>query len=183
MSSNLTSFVVCFLVAVAGCGSKSYLMPTPSAYTNPEWNPFADVPPALQGNNVSVLYVTDRAPEKQTPDHWEYGSKRSRSAAFGEAQVRIGKDASWEEVVQASRTAKRKKDLTIDVVAVNELARFGPTPIARVLTDEMLMQSADAMPRTSESAHRFTEDLTARLAATPRKEVYFYVHGFDNSFE
>ena len=78
-------------VALAsGCSSKTYLMPTPNAYTHPTWNPFADVPPALQGDEVSVLYVTDRAAEEETADQWEYGYERSRSAAFGEAVVQIG---------------------------------------------------------------------------------------------
>jgi hypothetical protein len=100
--------LVLSLVALAGCSSKTYLMPTPNAYTHPGWNPFAAVPPALQGDEVSVLYVTDRVPEKQTPDRWEYGYERSRSAAFGETVVRIGDGLSWDDLVQAGRTNKHK---------------------------------------------------------------------------
>ena len=61
------------LVALAGCSSKTYLMPTPNVYTNPGWNPFADVPPPRQGDQGSGVFGTDRVPEKQTPDQWEYG--------------------------------------------------------------------------------------------------------------
>ena len=123
------------LLFSCGCSSKTYLMPTPTVYTNPDWNPFADVPPALQGDTVSVLYITDRAPEQQTPDHWEYGYARSRSAAFGEAVVQIGEGLSWEELVQASRAKKRGKDLELKITATRELARFGKTPPRLILTD------------------------------------------------
>ena len=113
--------MVHLLLALVGCSAKTYLMPTPNVYSHPDWNPFVDVPPALRHNKVSVLYVTDRAPEKQTPNHWEYGHKRSRSAAFGEAQVQIGENLSWDRLVQASRSAKRKEDLALSIVSANEL--------------------------------------------------------------
>ena len=75
---------MCFICVgmLAGCSSKTYLMPTPNVYTHPDLKPFADVPPALQSNKVSVLYVTDRVPTQQTPDHWEYGHERSRSGCI-----------------------------------------------------------------------------------------------------
>jgi len=39
------------LVPLAGCSSKSHLMPAPTVYTHRDWNPFADVPPALHGDD------------------------------------------------------------------------------------------------------------------------------------
>ena len=174
--------VFCLLLTLAGCGSKTYLMPTPNVYTHPDLNPFADVPPVLQSNKVSVLYVTDRVPTKQTPGHWEYGYERSRSVAFGEAQVQIGDNLSWDALVQAGRSQNRKDKLELKRVFTNELGRFNPTPSARVISDTTLAVP-DTEPPTSEAARRFTEELTARLAVTPRKEVFLYVHGFHNTFE
>ena len=173
------------LVALAGCSSKTYLMPTPNAYTNPGWNPFADVPPPLQGDQVSVLYVTDRVPEKQTPDQWEYGYDRSRSAAFGEAVVQIGDGLSWDDLVQASRAKKRSKKLELKMTATREVARFAKTPPVLILTDaQMASHGAPRVdPAQADAERRFKEDLVARLARTPRKEVFIYVHGFNNTFE
>jgi esterase/lipase superfamily enzyme len=173
------------LVTLPACSSKTWLMPTPNAYTDPAWNPFADVPPALQGDEISVLYVTDRQPEKEIPDHWEYGYHRSRSAAFGEAVVRIGEGLSWDEIVQASRTAKRPKDLELEVTATRELARFVPTPPQLVLTDAQMASHAapPVPPAQAEAERRFREELAAHLARTPRKEVFLYVHGFNNTLE
>jgi esterase/lipase superfamily enzyme len=184
MKSNTMSLIVCLLLALVGCSTKTYLMPTPNVYSHPDWNPFAGVPPALQHNKVSVLYVTDRVPEKQTPDHWAYGHKRSRSAAFGEAQVQIGNNLSWDGLVQASRSAKRKNDLALSVVSTNELGRFAPTPASLMIAESKFAHwepPSDAVD--AEVARRFTDALTARLSATPRKEVFLFVHGFDNTFE
>jgi esterase/lipase superfamily enzyme len=173
------------LVACSGCASKTYLMPTPNAYTHPDWNPFAEVPPALQGDKVSVLYVTDRVPEKETPDHWQYGYHRSRSAAFGEAVVQIGKDMSWDALVQASRASKRSKKLELTVTATRELARFAQTPPTLVLTDAQMAshQAPPVDPQQAEAERRFRETLAARLAQTPRKEVFIFVHGFNNTLD
>lgn len=173
------------LVTLAGCSSKTYLMPTPNVYTLPNWNPFADVPPPLQGDQVSVLYITDRVPEEQTPDHWEYGYHRSRSAAFGEAVVQIGDGLSWDDLVQASRARKRSKKLEIKVTATSELARFAKTPPMLVITDAQMAshKTPPVDPAQADAERRFKEELAARLAQTPRKEVFIFVHGFNNTFE
>ncbi len=172
------------LGALAGCSSKTYLMPTPNVYTDPSWNPFADVPPPLQGA-VSVLYVTDRVPEKETEDQWEYGYQRSRSASFGEAVVQIGDGLSWDELVQASRARKRSKKLEVKVTATSELARFAKTPPTLFLTDAQMASHGPPPidPAQADAERRFKEELAARLAQTPRKEVFIYVHGFNNTFE
>ena len=173
------------LVALAGCSSKTYLMPTPTVYTHPDWNPFADVPPSLQGDEVSVLYVTDRLPEEQTEDHWEYGYQRSRSAAFGEAVVQIGDGLSWDDLVEASRARNRSRELELNVTATRELARFAPTPPTLVITDAQLAshELPPVDPAQADAERRFKEDIAARLARTPRKEVFIYVHGFNNSLD
>jgi esterase/lipase superfamily enzyme len=171
-------------VSLAACGSKFQLMPTPNLYTNPDWNPFANVPPALQGDKTSLLYITDRVPEKKTPDHSAYGFERSRSAAFGECQVQIGENESWEELVQASRSAKRKRDLEMKVVSTREIARFEPTPPSLIISDAQLAhpELAPSNQMEARAEKQFIDELTARLAQTPRKEVFIYIHGFNNSF-
>jgi esterase/lipase superfamily enzyme len=174
------------LVAFAGgCSSKTYLMPTPNVYTDPSWNPFADVPPALQGDEISVLYVTDRVPEEQTADHWEYGYDRSRSAAFGEAVVKIGDGMSWDDLVQASRVRKRAKKLEVRVTTTRELDRFAKTPPVLILTDAQMASHVKSPvdPTHADAERHFKEELAARLARTPRKEVFIYVHGFNNTLE
>ena len=181
---RLTVAGLALLIGV-GCYSKSYVMPTPTIYTHADWDPFADVPPALQDDEISILYLTDRVPTDQTPDQWAYGHARSRSAAFGEAVVEIGQGLDWEEIVQASRAQVRSRKLALTVTTTNETARFGKTPPALVITDAQF--AAGARPPIdqahAEAERHFREELARRLALTPRKEVFIYVHGFNNSFE
>jgi esterase/lipase superfamily enzyme len=161
-------------------------MPTPTVYTHPDWNPFANVPPELQGDEVSVLYVTDRAVESQAPDRWEYGHERSRSVAYGEAIVQLGEGMSWDELVSASRAEKRSEKIEVALTATRELGRFAKTPPTMVLTAEQLAVAhgpPPVDPAQVEAEQRFRDELAARLARTPRKEVFIYVHGFNNTLE
>ncbi|MHC4940381.1 MAG: alpha/beta hydrolase [Planctomycetota bacterium] len=169
------------VLLAAACSSKTYLMPTPNIYADPAWNPFAEVPAVLKSDSVSVLYVTDRAPDEEHT----YGVGRSRSAAFGEAVVQIGDGLSWEQLVAASRTGKRAQKLELRMTSVREQARFGETPPRLALTDAQLAAGgpAPADPAHVEAERLFREELVSRLAKTPRKEVFLYVHGFNNSFE
>lgn len=180
----LPATTLALLIGV-GCSSKTYLMPTPHIYTHAAWDPFADVPAALQTDEVSVLYVTDRVPTSEGRDAWEYGHDRSRSAAFGEAVVQIGDELTWDEIVHASRSQKRGTKLELSMAATNEFTRFGKTPPALVITDA---QFASGVRPPVDHAHAeaeraFREEIARRLAQTPRKEVFIYVHGFNNSFE
>lgn len=169
-------------------------MPTPNVYADRGWNPFEDVPAALQGDTVSVLYVTDRAPEPPDADGTEaaagptYGAGRSRSMAFGEAVVQIGTGLGWDDIVALSRTGKRGTNPELTVASAREIARFGKTPPSLVLTDAQMAALAQHKtpppdPATVDAAQRFCAELSARLAQTPRKEVFIYVHGFANTFD
>lgn len=171
--------------ALAGCSSKTYLMPTPNVYTHPEWNPFAEVPAALQGDTVSVMYVTDRVPTSEMTDHWKYGYERSRSAAFGNCVVQIGDNLTWDDVVSNSRMAKRTRKLEVKSVSTNEVARFESTPPVLVASDAQLAAQTpeQVSPVQAQAEKEFLNELSRRLALTPRKEVFIFVHGFNDTFD
>jgi esterase/lipase superfamily enzyme len=173
-----------FLLVATGCGgaAKTFLMPTPNLYTGGDFNPFEDVAAELRNNRVDVLYMTDRAPETGTSDRRKYGFRRSRSVGFGLAEVRIGDDVSWEDLVRASVSRYRFAVLPLGVARVVELGRFGQTP--RSLIE--LPGSADALAAdANEQAveEQFRRTLSERLSHTPVKDVYLFVHGYANSFD
>jgi len=96
--------IATFVLVSTGCESTSKLMPTPTLYTLGNVDPFPDVPPAYQNNKVEVLYVTDRALEKDSDGKLQYGYKRSRSVAYGVPtcrSARTSRGTSW------SRPAER----------------------------------------------------------------------------
>ncbi|MHC4553079.1 MAG: alpha/beta hydrolase [Planctomycetota bacterium] len=162
-------------------------MPTPNIYTDPDWNPFSEVPAELQSDEISVLYITDRVPdpESQEPDQWQYGLERSRSTAFGETIVQMGSGMTWNQIVQVSREAKRQQKVELTITATREQARFTEKPPVLVLSDLHLDsgKKRQADPVQARAEQQFRDELSRRLALTPRKEVFIYVHGFANTFE
>lgn len=171
----------------SGCDSTPTLMPTPNLYAHPEWNAFADVPKQLQSNKAPVLYLTDRNPLPADQNNSiTYGWKRSFSTAWGTADLQIG-DASltWDQLLQASRTQDRSSPLKLSVVNTREMGRFAPTPSQLIISAEQMQQTASpntSAPADKEVESQFLAELSARLSQTSRKEVYLFIHGFDNSF-
>jgi Alpha/beta hydrolase of unknown function (DUF900) len=188
---QMVSFLLLFLMIVAGCSSTIELMPTPNLYANCHVDPFPNVPPALQNNHADVLYFTDRTEAKKTPGGSEYGFGRSRSIAFGISRVEFGKDISWEELKKASRTNARAVDLAVTVPKRTELVRFPPTPrlLIHILgattepTSDEAMLGDDDEPDELADEGVVLHEISAQLAVTPSKEVFLFIHGYNNNFD
>lgn len=174
---------VALLVAalLTGCAAPR-LMPTPNAYRDPGFNPFDAVPAALQSSRVEVLYVTDRHKERDRDGRPAYGHRRSAELAFGACVVEIGEGLDWETLVAQSRTGQRRQALPVRVAWVEERGRF-PAPPAAAPTAVGLEFDPQEVARTLRATTRFQEEVRRRLALTPRKDVFVFVHGFNNTFD
>ncbi len=169
------------LAVLGGCQTK--LMPAPNLYVYSDENPWAELPPELQTTTVDLLYVTDREPIERPDDSVRYGYGRSWSLAYGSVDVEIGKNATWEELVAASRTHKRKGSWPLRVSSINEMGRFPAAPLPLIERDGEVIVDPDAKAKGGEVQGRLVEEVRRRLALTPTKEVFIYVHGFNNTFE
>jgi esterase/lipase superfamily enzyme len=183
--------LLAFLIAVAsGCGGPTPLMPTPNIYARGFADPFENLSPELRTNAVDVLFMTDRKPEPDSkPDQMKYGVKRSRSVGYGIATVEFGKDVSWEELEKASKRSKRDKPLPMNLTRTVEVGRFPDTP--RSLTesdvDSPIAETAGTQPTTTkverdEEIVRAEALLSEKLAQVRDKEVFIFVHGYNNNF-
>jgi esterase/lipase superfamily enzyme len=179
---------IALLLSPAGCSSRVNLMPTPNVYAWGNYDPFDEVPQSLKNNRVEVMYVTDRLPADPAKDGVYYGIGRSRSAAFGVTELTIGKDVSWDELVKASRSGFRKEALELKITKTTELGRFEATPprLVQVIhedpTSRPTMEPGEVDPAARQANLDFNRELSTRLAVTPLKEVYIYVHGVANTF-
>ena len=169
------------LVALGGCQTK--LMPTPNLYVYADENPWAELPPELQTTTVDLLYVTDREPIERTDGSIRYGYGRSWSVAYGSVKVEIGKNATWEELVAASRTDKRKGSWPLKVTSITEMGRSPKDPLPLIERDGEIIFDPDGEVKRSENLTSYRAEILRRLALTPTKEVFIYVHGFNNTFE
>ena len=170
------------VVGMVGCGGGRQMMPTPNLYVGGDDKPFADVPEAFRSNAIDVMYVTDRKPITGKDGSIRYGAERSHSLALGSCMVKIGKDLSWETLVENTRVHKRSKSLGMSLSIV-EQARLPETPLPLVKTDKGLVDDPTAIARQDEIIKKFHDELRKRLAKTPVKEAYVYVHGYNNAFE
>jgi esterase/lipase superfamily enzyme len=114
-----------------------------------------------------------------SPQAPRYGYGRSRSVAFGTCQVQFGRDISWDLLVHASRSRERPFDLPLSIDSTTELGRFPPTP-RTLLPANGHEREADEAERQAEDA--FRKALSERLAKTRVKEVYLFIHGYNNAF-
>ena len=168
---------------ITGCTGARLMMPTPNVYLDSEHDHYADLPPELKDTEVSMLYITDRTPEQDEKGNLRYGYGRSNSLAFGETVVDLGVDITWEQLLEASRTQQRLKQVKLEVRKVTELVRGPNTPLPFSVVDGNIVEEARFTAQRDAAAEAFGSMLAKKLELTQRKEVFLYVHGYHNTFD
>lgn len=169
---------------VIGCSSGTPFAPAPNVYQSSGQHPFDEVPEAWRSAEVEILYATDRIDDADEGEPATYGHGRSQSVVFGEAAVQIGTDLSWKEVVEASTSEDRPREIFLELSHAEEIARLPESNSALELTPEdVFVVSDDYLDEMAEATERIHEALRERLAQTDVKEVFLYVHGYNNTFE
>jgi esterase/lipase superfamily enzyme len=157
-------------------------MPTPNLYVQSSSNPFATIAPSLRTNTVDVLYATDRQPIHPEDGTLAYNYQRSPSLAFGSCVVEIGDNVSWETLVEESRQRQRSAKFPLYLRTITEQGRFPATPLPLVRRNGQIETDPAVQAAQDQAAAQLQHILRERLALTPRKDAYVYIHGFNNSF-
>ncbi len=165
-----------------GCSSPPAMVSTPNLFSDSTVNPYESVPTELQGNSATVVYATDRQPET-IEGVYSYSAKRSRQVSFGLCTVRMGQpETTWDELVAASRTRKRKQPVPLMLASIEERGHWSPFGAAVEIDGRWIDNPEEAEIRAQET-RKLHALLAERLALTPRKELFVFVHGYNNSFE
>jgi hypothetical protein len=114
------------------------MMPAPNVHLDPESDFYSDVAPELKSTEVRLFYITDRVAEQDEDGKLRYGYGRSPSMAFGSTIVDLGDEISWEELLEASRTQRRPKNVVLDLGAVKEIVRGPNSPLPYKEVDGIL---------------------------------------------
>lgn len=178
----LTLGLVLGLVLIGGC-EQPKLVPTPNLYLGAAANPFEEVPEVFRSNQVEMFYVTDRAPEPRDDGTVRYGYERSHSVAFGSCTVSIGNDVPWDTLVAESVTARRKTPLPLRVTEIEEIVRAPSSSTPPIRVDGRPVDPPELIEGRAETGRIVSEHLNEALSRTPCKEVFLYVHGFNNDFD
>jgi esterase/lipase superfamily enzyme len=182
-------FHLALIVAIAsvvalleGCGSKApALVSAPNLYVDSAEDPYGSVPPELRTNTATVIYATDRQSETIEGVHG-YNAERSRTVSFGLATVRMGgPETTWDQLVTASRTRERKQPLPLALTNIDQHGAWPPfTPPIQV--DGQWVDDPKEIEARDEQTKNLHALLAERLALTRRKEVFVFVHGYNNTF-
>ncbi len=164
----------------SGCAGPR-LMPTPNVYRDRPDNPFEQVPPSLRTNRVDLLYLTDRRLERPPAGRPAYTHRRSQELAWGSCQVELGRGLDWQTLVRESLRAPRSRPVPVRVAWVQELGRWPAAPELEVTPTGPAPQAGPAA-RQERATRAFQAEVRRRLAASPRREVFVFVHGFNNDF-
>ncbi len=169
-------------LALAACAgnrpgpNQLFLMPAPEVFDDGEIDPFIDNDPISRGVLPGILYATDRRPaEAGDRKYARYTHERGHALRLGLAETRLGIDEeiTWEEARRVSLLKNRTTNYPIEVAAVEEFGILAETVRPFDTTIEL-----DDAPK-----QRFFAEIDARLASSPRKDVYVYVHGYKVNFE
>ncbi len=177
-----TWLVFTFILLLAACSGPRVLMPTPNIHVDSSDDIYTGLPEELKSTEVPLFYITDRVPEKDENGNLKYGYERSPSLAFGSAVVDLGEDITWEQLLEASRTSKRLKQVRLKLGEITEIARGPNSPIPYTEVDDIIVEDPEYKALRTAAAEVFRKVMVKQLALTSRKEVFIFVHGFHNDF-
>ncbi len=143
-------------------------MPTPSLYTDETVTLFEALPEEYTSPLVELIYATDRAPETDQAGNLRYGYGRSNSLAVGTTVVNLGQNATWEELVEASRTNTRFGEFELALVSIEEFTRLPPPPDPYKVIDGEVVEDPEVVAAIEASVALLQAEVHRRLALTPR---------------
>ena len=175
--------VVAILPALAACAPLERMPPTPNLSRDGSGaDRLHALDPSLQTPEIEILYVTDRSREGVSRRGPRYGYGRALAIAYGTAEVSLDPAPTWEELVEFSGTGNRSTEWALDLTQVDEAGEFTLTTRSLEVVDGALRRTAEAQAKLNVALDGLKSLVRSRLDRTPHKDVYLYVHGFNNTF-
>ncbi|MGA0871321.1 MAG: alpha/beta hydrolase [Phycisphaerales bacterium] len=174
--------LACF-ATFSACSTKERMPPTPNVLRDGSGSArLLELPPAMQRPEMEILYVTDRAKDRDGVLGPEYGFGRSMSLSYGTATVSLGEETTWEEVVRMSGQGEEHADWELELTEIDEVGSVGITAEALEVVDGQLRRNAAAELQLMAIRANFIGLVKSKMEQAPSKDLYVYVHGFNNSF-
>lgn len=183
-SLTARALLAVWLLGAVGCANRTYLIATPHVALGEAGRArFEALPDALKTCEIDLLYAADRAVARRTLLGVEYGAARSGELVFGAAIVQPQPDLTWERFVELCTTDRRRGAKPwLQLKRVTQLGRLAISIDKMEVVDGRYVVPAEEMARLRASRDILHDELRRRLALTPHKDVYIYVHGFNNQF-
>jgi esterase/lipase superfamily enzyme len=182
IGTTTTWLILLLLSSTSGC--HRYLVATPNLLQHTDAQQvYAACPPDCRTPEAAVLYATDRAVVVPSGPQPAYGYGRANSLAFGVANVSLNPNPSWQELTQESTNPNRRREYELKLASVREDGRIKPS-FDHAWTNAPAAAIAQTAAKDDRGGvNQFHELLRGRLAQTTHKDVFIFVHGFNNTFE
>ncbi|HMN95632.1 MAG TPA: alpha/beta hydrolase [Phycisphaerales bacterium] len=186
-SRGLLGLAAALLAAtLVACGGPRTLIVTPYVVECEcdETCRFAAVPAPLRSGDIPIIYVTDRAPSPDAADPSQsFSYRRGGEIRFGVATVSFAPAMDWPTLVRQSRSASRGAVYRLGLESIAPMGSLtGQNAWLDIVENRMVIRG-DAEGRIRGEEAAFQELVRRWLDVTPRKEVFLFVHGFNNHFE
>ena len=155
------------------------LMPAPDVYGDGLLNPLPDTNPFDRIPYDGILFATDRSPATEEDPEKYYRNDRGQVLRLGLAEIQFGKkEFTWEFARYISMLKTRSEKYPVKISNVDE---WGIMDSTIPYWFDLSVIGADERP--PDATARFGEAIDAQLAASKKKHVYIYVHGYKVVYE
>jgi esterase/lipase superfamily enzyme len=156
-------------VSLGACSPEDALAPTPSIFAGA--TALVDAPALSGGDQLSLVYVTDRAPTTDPETGaMTYGAGRSHAMSFGTIAVDIERPSSGDGG-------------KVKLGPATEIGRFPQGPYTTEPTPKGIRRTPDVVAAHESAVAALQGEIGRRLAGSQRKEVVFFIHGYANTFD
>jgi esterase/lipase superfamily enzyme len=183
-SVSIRGIAIAITVAtvLGGCGThRQYqidLMPAPAVFDEDVINPLADESRIGDLPYNGILYVTDRARAAEGDKEDFYLNERGLIVRAGLGRIRIaGTTMTWDEARAISLSKTRSDKFPIQVDTVSEFGALEQVKPYGFLNDPGDFDGVEA------GDQEFIDDINQKLAASNKKDIFIYVHGYKVIFE
>jgi len=168
-------------VLLSGCGEAVYdsikLMPPPAVYVAGEVDPFPNVDAQNFADQTLLFYATDRRPAEVDDKPAHYANDRGFYLRGGTVTVRADPPfEGWEEVRAISLSTEKSPRRLLRIDQVKE---FGVLPV----TDSRFIPPPAEAEASANAGRQFAAAIDAKLAGSPQKDIFIYVHGYNVDFD
>ena len=179
----LTGLIVLSASIYMGCASAPVdqveLMPAPDVYGDGLLNPLPDQNPFDKIPYDGILFATDRTPAGPDDPEKYYRNDRGQLVRVGLAEIEFGKkEFSWDFAREISMLKSRSEKFPVRISDVEEWGFLEST--IPFWIDRNMLSEEDSTP---EATDRLADAINAQLAASSKKHVYIYVHGYKVVYE
>ena len=170
-------------LTLGGCASREKMPPTPNVLRDGSGSRrLAELPADQRTSQMEILYVTDRSEVGRSERGPEYGYGRATSMAFGTATVALDPAPTWDDLVRLSGQGEEYPGFSLDMTKVEEKGAVVLTPKSLEVVEGRLRRTAESQSELDATKRQFLDLVKSRLERSAQKDVYLYVHGFNNTF-